>query len=253
MSERACFIRCIRPFEEVKCSKELRNISNITIQKLKSIGYSEASGLNTGFRICTSCRLRVDKQALFISNEEQHVAGSSKMPTTVIVPVVPSCESLTTVPSMTSVTSVQSYQEFTQPVNIEIFNRGIAGIQVSPIDVGKLNYIHYPEKKHREINEGIRKNLFNFEPEADEVNELKEVLENMKEKFSNASTARSEKLLILSLLPYSWSTQKVMDQFNASRYIATEAKLIKEGHSSKTAKYGTALSDETKLAVIIFF
>lgn len=252
MSKRTSFIRCIRPFEEVKCSKELRHLSDSTIVKLNSLGYPKASELRPDSRICSSCRLHIDKHAGCISKEEQNLSGSAKISTTAILPGVSSSESLATVPSATSVATVESNEEFSQPVNVDIFNRGIAGIQVSPIDLGKLNYVYYPENKYREITAGIRKNLFKFEPETEESNEFNEVIQNMKDKYSTST--RSEKLLILSLLPKSWSTQKIIDQFSTTRYMATEAKETKDnGHSSKSGRYSTALSDETKEAVIRFF
>lgn len=256
MKSKVVPIRCIHPFEEIKCSKEIRKLSDSTIQKLKSIGYSKASELNSESRICSSCRLYTDKLALSIPDPELEpcIAGSSKMVPTAILPDVRSAESLTTVSSATTVPSVPSINEFAQPVNVEIFNRGIAGIQVSPIDLEKLSYTYYPDKKCREINQGVRRNLFQLEPEVGEAVEFDEVIQNMKQRFLDPITTRSEQLLILSMLPKSWPIQRLIDQFGATRYMATEAKGINDkGESSKARVSGIALSNETKKVVEIFF
>lgn len=163
------FLNCCRPFAEKKCSKELRNLTESTIDKLKAAGYAPMSTLNTNLRICTSCRLNVDKRAICTSSVDQ-VAGSSKTTTTEELldapttteelPEVPSADSLATVPSATSVSTNQSEDECIQKVNIERFNEGIAGIKVTPIKWTKMGYVNYPEKKYREINEAVRRNLF---------------------------------------------------------------------------------------------
>lgn len=256
MSCQGVHIRCIRPYKEVKCSKEIRNLSDNTIQKLKMIGYSKASELSTELRICSTCRRHIDRLALSIPDPEleQCIAGSSKMLPTEVLPDITSSESLATIPSATTVSSVPSINEFAQPADIEIFNRGISGIRVSPIDSTKLNYAYYPEKKCREITQGVRKNLFQLKPEVDQVDEFGEVIQNMKQRFSDPTTTRSEKILILSMLPKSWPIQKLMDEFAASRYIVTQAKGINEKRqSSKVRGSGMALSDETKEIVTIFF
>ncbi|XP_062552319.1 uncharacterized protein LOC134217556 isoform X2 [Armigeres subalbatus] len=132
------------------------------------------STLNTNLRICTSCRLNGDKRAICISSVEQS-AGSSKttateeLPdvstTTEELPEVLSAESLATVPSAKSVSTNQSEDECIQKVNIERFNEGIAGIKVTPIKWSKMDYVYYPEKKYREINEAVRRNLFKLGPD----------------------------------------------------------------------------------------
>lgn len=156
MSKRTEYLKCFKPFEGVKCSKELRNLSIGIIDNLRKCGYCEASKLNTSFRICSTCRLKIDQVLLSISSEEQCaiavdeecvpgtsemsttavpeecVAGSSKVATTNVLPDVQSSESLPTIPSATTVSTDSSIEDFSQTVNIEIFNRGIAGLQINP-------------------------------------------------------------------------------------------------------------------------
>lgn len=253
MSSTVHKIRCFRPFEGKKCSKELRKISDSIIQKLKTIGYSKASQINAEFRICSSCRIRVDELALSTMSNEQCAAGTSTMPAAEILPEVSSIDSL--IPAVPSVPSIEAIT-ISQPVNIEVFNRGISGIQVSPIELRKLNYVKYSENKSREINEKVRKNLFNLGPNEETLDQFNEIVENMKSKFSDSTLSRKEKMLILSMLPKSWTITKIINDFNASRYIVNEAREVCEvviGHSSTTRKSGTALSEETKHTVLQFY
>lgn len=257
------FLNCCRPFDGKKCSKELRNLTESTIDKLKATGYAPMSTLNTNLRICTSCRLNVDKRAICISSVEQS-AGSSKttateeLPdvstTTEELPEVLSAESLATVPSAKSVSTNQSEDECIQKVNIERFNEGIAGIKVTPIKWSKMDYVYYPEKKYREINEAVRRNLFKLGPDDVENTDYDEVIINMKERFSNAATTRKEKLLILSMLPSSWSIQDAIDEFKTNRNTVKEAKQLKNNClSTKNTRSSTALTDETKEIVVQYF
>lgn len=235
--------KCIRPFQDAKCSKELRKLSDGIVEKLKTIGFSKASQLTFEFRICSSCRIRVDNQTRSTSN----------VPTTETIPEVFSFESITTIPSVPSVTSIEAVSV---PVNIEIFNNGISGIQVSPINVNKINLVKYSEKKSQEISENVRKNLFNLKPSEKSNNEFEEIICNMKKKYSDPAISRKEKLLILSMLPTSWTVQKIMNDFEANRYIVTEARNIdKIGTSDfpKTRSSGTGLSGDTKELVLSFF
>lgn len=235
MSSRFFRIKCILPFQDIRCTPELRNLSENVIEKLKRIGYSKASELSSDFRICSSCRLKL---ALLTPDTEQCDSRFSKVPTSGELPAGTSSESLATVPSVPSASSVQSINDFTRPVNIEIFNWGIGGIQVSPIDISKLSHVHYPENKYREISESVKRNLFQFEPETEDgVNEFQEVLQNMKQKYSDATTSRSDKLLILSMLPKSWSMNKIMKEFQTGKYIATKAKEIMEKGITKKSSF----------------
>lgn len=83
-----------------------------------------------------------------------------------------------------------------------------------------MGYVNYPEKKYREINEAVRRNLFKLGPEDVENTDYDEVIMNMKERFSNLATTRKEKLLILSMLPSSWSIQDAIDEFKTNRNTA---------------------------------
>lgn len=51
----------------------------------------------------------------------------------------------------------------------------------------------------------------------------KEIINQLKEKFNNCSKV-SEKLQILSVLPLSWSTEKIVDVFEASTYMVKKVK-----------------------------
>ena len=55
------------------------------------------------------------------------------------------------------------------------------------------------------------------------VSDAEEIVQQLKEKF-NSTTARSERIKILSVLPKSWSNRKIAKEFGVSRYLARRAK-----------------------------
>ena len=80
----------------------------------------------------------------------------------------------------------------------------------SPIDRTKLGRKRYCEDKVKEIEQGIRKKL-KLEPPKEEQ-EYQELLEQLKKKFGDSSS-RSEKLQVLSVLPQSWTIQRIEKEF----------------------------------------
>ena len=52
-----------------------------------------------------------------------------------------------------------------------------------------------------------------------------EVIQQLKEKFATTS-ARSEKVKILTVLPYSWSLSMIEKEFSVSDYMARQAKRL---------------------------
>jgi hypothetical protein len=53
--------------------------------------------------------------------------------------------------------------------------------------------------------------------------DFKEMMEQLKEKFSTTKT-RSEKVKVLTVLPRSWSGRKIASEFNTTRHTAAVAK-----------------------------
>ena len=92
----------------------------------------------------------------------------------------------------------------------------------SPIDRTKLGRKRYCEDKVKEIEQGIRKKL-KLEPSKEEQ-EYQELLEQLK-KFGDSST-RSEKLQVLSVLPQSWTIQRIEKEFGTTFNMARLSKQL---------------------------
>lgn len=245
--------RCIKVFKQ-SCSKHCRNLTEDNIQKLVLLGFAEQNKLNSKLKICDSCRLKLSNCTQLSSSDDssssdEHVTSDTEMN-------VPSQESLVTVPSMTSVNTTDSeIGECSQSVNIEIFNKSISSILTSPIDRKKMNSINYVKRKYEEVNKKIRREIFKLntidEIDRDKVNEFDEMIAQIKDKFSKDGITRNEKLQLLSILPRSWTVQKIMDTFNTSRYLATQAKQSLEGTSKSRTSFG--LSNVAKEIVVNFY
>lgn len=170
--------------------------------------------LDTSSKICGSCRLLIyafqpsEENSEELNNrEEQSITKEQPSNPDVDEPIVAG-NILEEVPSTTSVvsTSTQDSQdsnipEYSRAYNIELFNKGIAGINVSPILTRRLGQASYPEQKIKEITKGIRKKIFSFPDEVDEdlnlkrkANEFDEIINQLKEKFFHSDTTRSEKI-----------------------------------------------------------
>ena len=93
--------------------------------------------------------------------------------------------------------------------------------------------------------------------ESDEAADVKdgsdgeEMIEQLKGKFCS-TVSRSEKLMILTILPKSWSLKKISRVFGVSRYLARRAKLLvaeKGVLSSPNPQHINTLSLQTGEAV----
>ena len=80
-----------------------------------------------------------------------------------------------------------------------------------------------------------------------ETDDEAEIIKQIKDKF-NKSSDRSEKVQILTVLPKSWSIQKVQEEFEATNYMVRKAKeLVRQKGilSTPNPKPGHELSEET--------
>lgn len=77
-----------------------------------------------------------------------------------------SSENVLNVPATESVESVSSTNtsQINTSLNVQLFNQGIAGIQVSPISANRLKQVSYPTKKYREVVEGLKKTYSELTP-----------------------------------------------------------------------------------------
>lgn len=62
-----------------------------------------------------------------------------------------------------------------------------------------------------------------------------EIISQLKEKFSQ-TTSRSEKMLILTVLPQSWTIRKIQTEFRVSNYMARSAKKLVTIYTNKSSQ-----------------
>ena len=94
----------------------------------------------------------------------------------------------------------------------------LVSLDQSPIDHMKKRYA---EGKMKMIDQTIRKKL-KLDP-CKKEEEYLELLEQLKKKF-NDSTKKSEKLQVLTVLPQSWTLQRIKEESGATKHMARKAK-----------------------------
>lgn len=145
MAERFNF-KCCKPLPtSTKCDAKTRKLSNSIIEKLKSHGCKKS--LDISMHICSKCYPRVyrlSSNSADPSNESVEDMETDKTPTSGAESVPADIESesvLEVVPSATSLESSSSADSDIKNIklahNIETFNNGIKGINVSPISAKK--------------------------------------------------------------------------------------------------------------------
>ena len=66
----------------------------------------------------------------------------------------------------------------------------------------------------------------------------------LKQKYASNGTTRQEKLQLLTVLPRSCTSQKMMDTFNTTRYLATQAKQLLDEGAFHTAQRSPLEGDD---------
>ena len=85
--------------------------------------------------------------------------------------------------------------------------------------------------------------LYPKEISVDEkVKAFDEIIDQLKQKYASNGTTRQAKLQLLTVLPRSWTAQKMMDTFNTTRYLSTQAKQLLDEGAFHTAQRSPRLS-----------
>lgn len=208
-------------------------------------------------KICTSCRSFLGRTNNPPSDDESSSCDEEHVQ--VVNLEVLSQETLASVPSLQSVGS--NVGEYSQSVNIDIFNQAMSAILTSPIDKKKICSQSYTKKKCEEVVQNIRRNIFGLNPEVscneEKVKHYDEIIDQLKEKYSAQSTTQHERLQLLTILPKSWTIQKIIDTFNTTKHMATQAKKISDERgvlaTQNSSRVSIGLKDETKELVAQFF
>ena len=146
------------------------------------------------------------------------------------------------------------YEEVCSPhVSLEPVNQCLNALGETPIIKKKLQQVKYPKEKMKKISRAMKKKLLPERESSD--SDESEMITQLKDKFENA-TKRSDKVLVLTVLPKSWTIRKVQEEFGASNYMVRKAKeLVKEKGilSTPNPKPGHALPAETTDLVQSFY
>lgn len=103
------------------------------------------------------------------------------------------------------------------------FNMGLKAIHQSPISNRKLRSNAYKQNKFDSITRSMKETVF-----SGVVDSSEEMVNQLKDKFKEAQS-QQEKCLILSVLPNSWTVQKIVDEFKVTTHMAKKVKsLVKE-------------------------
>ncbi|KAL5509316.1 hypothetical protein EMCRGX_G004658 [Ephydatia muelleri] len=123
----------------------------------------------------------------------------------------------------------------------------------SPIDQTKIGRKRYCEDKVRGVDEGIRKKL--KLGQSKEVEEYQELLEQLKKKFHECSN-KPEKLQVLTVLPQSWTLQRIEEEFGTTYHMARLSKQLVSSKGILTTpnpRPGKTLSTRTVQLVTSFY
>ncbi|XP_062707858.1 uncharacterized protein LOC134288119 [Aedes albopictus] len=158
-------------------------------------------------------------------------------------------------PSIPSLESIPSTDQLQGPHNIEKFNTIAETLSLSPISSKNMRSMEYRINKSLQITKAVRKNIFGIDStDVGKVEAYDEIIMQLKDKF-NHPTDRSEQIKILSVLPKSWSVNKITREFNAPMYMARQVKelVYEQGILCTTKKRGNGIDDDTKQIVREFF
>ena len=115
----------------------------------------------------------------------------------------------------------------------------------------------YRSIKSLEITQAVRKNIFGLNTaDISKVEAYEEMIVQLKEKFNSPTADRNDKITVLSVLPKSWSVNKVVAEFNAPTYMVRQVKsLVNEQGilSTPNKRSGHGINDDTKKLVREFF
>ena len=144
--------------------------------------------------------------------------------------------------------------DYVCPLDLESINECLKGIGETPVIKKKLVHKSYTKDKLSKIKTAAAKAVL---PTVmlSKIDDGHEIIEQLKEKFC-ASTERSQKVEILTILPKSWSVNKIQEEFSVTNYMARTAKnLVKKSGilSSPNPKHGCTLSTDTIRLVQCFY
>ena len=170
----------------------------------------EQFGLELGSRICDNCRKALSKLMPPIEepSEEPHT-----------VPSPPS-------PEFPSSPSSPEYTDFQRSEVLEKVSECLVSLGKTPFDTRKASRSKvYAEQKVAEITSMMDRLVIGEDQRGGD----REIIQQLKEKFHSTSE-RSVKVQVLTVLPMSWSIDRIQEEFGASNYMARRAKQLVREH-----------------------
>ena len=217
---------CCNPFGKAKHSYMRNNLRPVLPWMCEKL-----SSLTLGAKVCDTCRKKLTQ-----------------------VPIARP-ESTDQFESSLDDAGASSQEEVSyQQESLESINQCLSAIGETPVVKKKLQQAKYPKEKMQKIRAAVKKKMLP-EIESSDIDDESEIITQLKDKFQ-ATTKRSEKVQILTVLPKSWTIRKVQDEFGASNYMVRKAKeLVKQKGvlSTPNPKSGHALAVETTALVQSFY
>ncbi len=109
-----------------------------------------------------------------------------------------------------------------QHKSLESINQCLSAIGETPVVKKKLQQAKYPKEKVKKIRAAVKKTMLP-EFESGDTDDESEIITQLKDKFQ-ATSQRSEKVQVLTVLPKSWPIRKIQDEFGASNYMVRKAR-----------------------------
>lgn len=222
----------------VPCDIFLRKINQKTMVKLQEMNFK----ISSESRICRKCQSfvnsckRYEKEFKYVPAVKEEVIQEQEEEekASVNIRASPTC-------------FIENSDYEGKSFMLNETNKFFDLIGCSPILKSKLHCLNYREEKSKKV----AKNLLQVEHKSITIEESKkiewfdEIIEQLKNKFKNTSDMK-EKLQILTLLPYSWSTKQIQDEFDISLHFAQKSKELQQEKgvlSMPNAKVGRKIEE----------
>lgn len=206
-ADRVRFTFCCNPFKKKKHSKITKNLRSVT-EIMCKLGY----GIVTGMKICGTCRITFNK-TLTINNQIENIISD--------------INDLDVTDS--GIDSEDSEYQDSKFIVTKL-NAVLEAVGQSPVKTKRIRYDSYRKEKKDKIKKALIDVIFS-EPSGSvtskDQNDESEMLQQLKEKFK-ISNDKNEKFLILTVLPKSWSCQRIQKEFGVSFHMARKSKQLVE-------------------------
>lgn len=241
---------CCNPFKNHGSRRKCRKINYQIIEAAKAINIS----LNRERKLCNSCRVKIlshknveSVESVEVQGEQEEEVGEDAESSACLEPMETSGES-------------SSPSEFEDPIDqtdkVEVMkslNTLLSQLKIETVDSKKLRYSTFPKAVIAQLNDKLS-DLFGLSDER--IIERNEMVSQLKAKFAETND-RNDRFRILSVLPKSWSINRIQTEFQATQHMARKVKKMVEQQGimcSRTRKIGSrTLPEATVEKVKQFF